>query len=112
MSMREAVMGKQTMRQPARLAASQAYATRRREWAQRDRRLEKLAIEVLTALGERDATVAATEQRASAALQAMITDESVRCPRLCSGAPALSVIGKRPGFAIQPQAHNSRGDSS
>ena len=47
---------------------------RRRERAQHDRRLEKLAIEVLTALGERDAT---TEQRAGAALQAMITDESL-----------------------------------
>jgi hypothetical protein len=35
------------------------------------------AIEVLTALGERDATIiAATEQRAGVALQAMITDES------------------------------------
>jgi hypothetical protein len=43
--------------------------------AVRDRRLKKLAIDVLTALGERDATIAATEQRASAALQAMITDE-------------------------------------
>jgi hypothetical protein len=30
---------------------------------------------VLTALGERDATIAATEQRAGAALQAMITAE-------------------------------------
>jgi hypothetical protein len=40
-------------------------------------RLEKLAIEVLTALGERDATIAAAEQRAGAALQAMITDESL-----------------------------------
>jgi hypothetical protein len=39
-------MAKQTMRQAARLAASQAFATRRRERAQRDRRLEKLAIEV------------------------------------------------------------------
>ena len=46
------------------------------EPAERDRRLEKLAIEVLTALGERDATtIAATEQCAGAALQAMITDE-------------------------------------
>jgi hypothetical protein len=36
------------------------------------------AIEVLTALGERDATIiAATEQRAGVALQAMITDESL-----------------------------------
>jgi hypothetical protein len=33
----------------------------RRERAQRDRRLEKPAIDVLTALGERDATIAATE---------------------------------------------------
>jgi hypothetical protein len=47
--MREAVMGNQTMRQAARLAASQVHAKRRRERAQRDRRLEKLAIEVLSA---------------------------------------------------------------
>ena len=85
---------------------------RRRERAQRDRRLEKLAIEVLTATGEREATIAATEQGPGAALQAMITDESLTCPRLCNGAPEQSVIGKRPSFAIQPQAHNSRGDSS
>ena len=44
---------------------------RRRERAQHDRRLEKLAIEVLTATGEREAIIAATEQRAGAALQAM-----------------------------------------
>jgi len=49
-------MGKQTLRRAARLAASQAYGKRRHERAQRDRRLEKLAIEVLTALGERDVT--------------------------------------------------------
>ena len=65
-------------------------AKRRREPAERDRRLEKLAIEVLTALGERDATtIAATEQRASAALQAMITDESLtvsEAVQWCAGA--------------------------
>jgi hypothetical protein len=63
-------VGKQTMRQAARLAASQVQAKRRREQAERDRRLEKLAIEVSTALGERDATIAATEQRAGTALHA------------------------------------------
>jgi hypothetical protein len=48
----------------ARLAASEVCAKRRHERAERDRHLEKLAIEVLTALGERDATtIAATEQR-------------------------------------------------
>jgi hypothetical protein len=53
-------MSKQTMRQAARLAASQVQAKRRRERAERDRRLERLAIEVLTALGERDATIASS----------------------------------------------------
>jgi hypothetical protein len=60
---------------------------RRRERAQRDRRLEKLAIEVLTA--EREATIAATEQGAGAALQAMITDESLtvsEAVQWCAGA--------------------------
>src|SRR4029450_6452541 len=75
LSMREAGMGKQRLRQAARLAASEMCAKRRREPAEeRDRHLEKLAIDVLTALGEGDATtVAATEQRAGAALQTMIT---------------------------------------
>jgi hypothetical protein len=62
---------------------------RRRERAQHDRRLEKLAIEVLTALGERDAAIAATEQHAGAALQAMITDEILDGVRGCVGASEL-----------------------
>ena len=62
---------------------------RRRERVQRDRRLEKLAIEALTALGEREATIAATEQGAGAALQAMISDESLTVSEAvlwCAGA--------------------------
>jgi hypothetical protein len=45
------------MRQAARQAAFQVQAKRRHERAQRDRRLEKLAVEVLTAFGERDVPV-------------------------------------------------------
>jgi hypothetical protein len=66
-------MGTQTMWQAARLAASRVQTKRRRQRAERDRRLERLAIEVLSALGERDATVAATEHRAGAALLGMET---------------------------------------
>jgi hypothetical protein len=77
-------MGKQTVRQAARLAASQAYETHRWERAQRGRRLENLAIEGFTALAERDATIAATEQRASAGLQAMITDEALTVFEACA----------------------------
>jgi hypothetical protein len=53
-------VGKQTVRQAATLAASQAQARCRCERVERDRRLERLVVEVLTALGERDAMIAAT----------------------------------------------------
>jgi hypothetical protein len=71
------------------LPAAHGWMARRRERAQHDRRLEKLAIVVLTATGEREATIAATEQRAGAALQAMITDKSLtvsEAVQWCAGA--------------------------
>ena len=61
----------------------------RRERQERDRRIDGLAVEVLTALGERDAMIAATEQRAGAALQAMIIDEHLtvsEAVQWCAGA--------------------------
>jgi hypothetical protein len=102
-------MGKQTLRQAARLAASEVCAKRRREPAERDRRLEKLAIEVLTALGERDATIAATEQRAGAASQAMITDESLtvsEAVQRCAGAISHREAARLRQLAAQ--AHNNK----
>ena len=62
----------------------------------------------MTALGERDATIAATEQRTGAALQAMITDESVtvsEAVQWCAGA-----ISQREAARLRQltaQAHNS-----
>jgi hypothetical protein len=43
----------------------------------RDRRLEKLAMDVLGALGERDATICATEERIAAALYAVVADDGL-----------------------------------
>ena len=74
-------------------------AKRRRERAQRDRRREKLAIDVLTPLGERDATIAATEQRAGAALQAMITEESLTVSDAVQWCAEQLATAKRPGCA-------------
>jgi hypothetical protein len=71
------LMGQQSVRQAARRSALDAQAARRKERVDRERRLEGLAVKVLAGLGERDATIAATEQRAGAALQAMINDEHV-----------------------------------
>jgi hypothetical protein len=48
-----------------------------------------LAVEVLTELGERDAMIAATEQRAGAAVQTMITNEYLtvsKAAQWCAGA--------------------------
>ena len=81
-------MAKQTMRQAARLAASQACAKRRRERAPAGPAAGE-ACHRGAATEEREATIAATEQRAGAALQAMITDESLtvsEAVQWCAGA--------------------------
>lgn len=44
---------------------------------ERAKRLEDLAVQVMTAVGERDAAVAAAEKRAGAALREMTTVEGV-----------------------------------
>lgn len=71
------MVGGQTVRQAARLAASGARAAQRRDREERDRRLERLAVEVITAVGERDTAIAATEDRAGQALRRMVDVEGV-----------------------------------
>ena len=64
-------MSQQSVRQAARRSALDAQAVRREERADRERRLESLAVAVLTALGERDGAVRDAERRAGEALRAM-----------------------------------------
>jgi len=54
MAMRETVMRQQLVRQAARRSALDVQAVLRKERVDRERRLEDLAVNVLTALGERD----------------------------------------------------------
>ena len=49
---KETVMNQQAMRQAARRSALDVQAIRRKERAERERRLEKLAVAVLAALGD------------------------------------------------------------
>jgi len=70
-------MNQQAMRQAARRSALDAQAVRRKERADRERRLEGLAVAVLTALGERDAAVRGADRRAGEALQTMTDDEGL-----------------------------------
>lgn len=61
------------MRQTARRAALDAQAGQRRERQEWDRRIDALAVEVLVALGERDAA----ERRAGELLQIMVDREQL-----------------------------------
>jgi hypothetical protein len=56
-----------SMRQAAPRSALSARAVMRKQRAERERRLEGLAVAVLTALGERDAAVRDAERRAGGA---------------------------------------------
>jgi hypothetical protein len=61
------------MRQTVRRAALDAHAGQRRERQARDRRIDALAVEVLIAIGERDAA----ERRAGELIQTMINREQL-----------------------------------
>jgi hypothetical protein len=75
---RDQVMSQQSVRQAARRSALDAQGARRKERADRERSLEGLAVEVLTALGERDGAVRDSERRAGEALRTMT--ETRACP--------------------------------
>jgi hypothetical protein len=70
-------MSQQTMRQKARRDARTVTSKRRAALLERAKRLEDLAVQVMTEIGERDAAVAAAEQRAGKALGEMTTVEGV-----------------------------------
>ena len=70
-------MSQQSVRQAARRSALDAQAILRKERADRERRLERLAVAVLTALGERDALVRGAERRAGQALRTMTDNEGL-----------------------------------
>jgi hypothetical protein len=57
-------MSQHSVRQAARRSALDAQAALRKDRADRERRLEGLAVHVLTALGGRDAAVRDAERRA------------------------------------------------
>src|SRR5215218_7525912 len=70
-------MSQHSVRQAARRSALDAQAVLRKERVDRERRLEALAVAVLTALGERDALVRDAERRAAQAVRTMTDDEGL-----------------------------------
>ena len=95
-------MGQQSMRQAARRTALDAQAQRRRERAERDKRIEALALDVLTALEERKAAIDDCERRAGLALKKLTDDEGLSMVQIvdwCGGEltsrEARRLIGQR-----------------
>ena len=104
-------MSQQSVRQAARRSALDARAVRRKERADRERRLEALAVAVLTALGERDALVRDAEGRAAEALQTMTDDEglSVReAVEWCGGGITVREVTRLRQFAHDPPGSSGR----
>jgi hypothetical protein len=109
--MRETVMNQQAMRQAARRSALDAQAVLRKQRSDRERRLERLAVGVLTALGERDAAVSDTECRAGAALQTMTIEEglSVReAVEWCGGGVTVREVTRLRQLAHDPPGSSGR----
>jgi hypothetical protein len=76
------VMDKQSIKQHARRTARDAQAKRRARHAEREKRLERLAVQVLVAARERDQQIGQIEIRAGDAL-AQMTSEGVGGARPC-----------------------------
>jgi hypothetical protein len=70
-------MSQQTIKQQARRSVRDIAQRRRRERLEREQRLEDLAVQVVAAIGERDAAVADTELRAGRALREMVDAEGL-----------------------------------
>lgn len=70
-------MGQQSLRQAARRSALDVQSKRRQQRAEREKRLEELAVAVLVAVRERDAAVTEAEARAGAALRGLLEDEGL-----------------------------------
>ena len=68
-------MGNREIKQQARRAALDAQTKRRAERAEREHRLERLAIQVLVAIPERQAAMLDSDRRAGKALTEMIDTE-------------------------------------
>jgi hypothetical protein len=67
-------MVRQGFKQDARRRVTEALSAQRKERLEQERRLADLAVEILTALAERDDATHTTEQQAADAVRALISE--------------------------------------
>ncbi len=68
------MVSRQAMRQVARRRVAEALAVKQKEREARERRLRESAVAVLTALAERDVSVAGYEQSAATSIGSMVAE--------------------------------------
>jgi hypothetical protein len=103
---RDDQVSQQTMRQKARRDLRTVTSKRRAALLERAKRLEDLAVQVMTAVGERDAAVAAAEERAGNALREMTTVEGVtlrEAVEWCGNQIGVREAARLPGLADDGQ---------
>jgi hypothetical protein len=101
-------MSQQSMRQAARRPALDAQAARRRERVDRERRFERLAVAVLTALGDRNRTVRDAKRRAGDALRVITDDEGLSVPEAAEVRQRHHSAGSHPAAPCSGPASGRR----
>lgn len=67
-------MVRQGFKQDARRRVTEALSAQRKERLEQERRLADLAVDILTAVAERDEAINAAEQRAADAVRALLAE--------------------------------------
>ena len=84
---RKSQMAKQALKQAARIRVQEALAAKQKERLERERRQAALAIDVLTAVAERDEAIARTEAAAAASVRSLLGEglSVAEVVELCGG---------------------------
>lgn len=80
-------MVRQGFKQDARRRVTEALSAQRKERLEQERRLADLAVEILTAIAERDEAVQSAEQQAAHAVRALLAEHlsMAEIADLCGG---------------------------
>jgi hypothetical protein len=80
-------MAKQALKQAARIRVQEALAAKQKERLERERRQAALAIDVLTAVAEREEAIARTEAAAAASVRSLLGEglSVAEVVELCGG---------------------------
>lgn len=101
---RKLQMAKQALKQAARIKVQEALAAKQRERLERERRQAALAIDVLTAVAERDEAIVVTEAAAAVAIRSLLGEglSVAEVVELCSGQVDVKEVQRLSRIGVDP----------